>query len=185
MRQVRQSPTVATVRRSQTRHKVLMSLIVLTSVVLWLTEDKIATAASGDRTVIRQSVVKSLGWDFTSETEKLAPRDRALGAAGVLSCWKTQYRSKAPYEGRTHLRLDLVECDYSNQSAAQASLKHFLTTAHPDAGHSYEWEAVFVAGSTVFRLIGGCIISRANFDAVSRDLAAALNSNFGGVAARA
>jgi hypothetical protein len=156
--------------------------MVLTAVVLCLTEDKIATAASGDRTVIRQSVVKSLGWDFTSETERLDSRDQALGAEEVVSCWQTQYRSKAPYEGQTRLRLDLVECDYSNQSAAQASLKHFLTTAHPDAGHSYEWEAVFVAGATVFRLIGGCIISRANFDVVSRDLAAALDSNIGGVA---
>jgi hypothetical protein len=62
MRQVRQSPTVAPVRRSQTRHKVLMSLMVFMSVVLWLTEDKIATAASGDRTMIRQRVVKSLGY---------------------------------------------------------------------------------------------------------------------------
>jgi len=169
--------TVATVHRSQIKHKVLMSLMVLVSVVLWLAEDRLATAASADRTMIRQSVVRSLGRDFTSETEKLDFHDRALSAEGVLSCWKTHYRSKAPYKGRTHIRLDLVECDYSNQSAAQASLQYFLTTAHPDAGHSYEWEAVFVAGSIVFRLIGGCILSHANFDVVSRDLAAVLNSN--------
>ena len=183
MRQVRHSPTVATVRRSHTMHKVLMSLMVLTAVVLWLTEDKRATAASGDRTMIRQSVVKGLGRDFTSATEKLTPRDYALGAEEVVACWQTRYRSKAPYKGRTHIRLNLVACDYSNESAAQASLQHFLTRRDPDAGHSYEWEAVFVARSSVFRLIAGCLISRANFDRMSHDLAATLDSNIGAVSA--
>jgi hypothetical protein len=174
-------PTV----RPQTRRRALVTLLMLMFVVLLSAEDCVARAASENRTVIRQSVVKSLDRDFTSATEKLDSRDRALGTEGVVSCWKTQYRSKAPCEGRTHLRLDLFECDYSNPSAAQAGLKRFLTTAHPDAGHSYEWEAVFVAGPAVFRLIAGCVISRANFNRMSRDLVAALESNLGGAIAAA
>jgi hypothetical protein len=161
----------------------LVTFLMMVSLALCLAKDRVASAASENRAVIRQSVVKSLGLDFTSVTEKLDSRDRALGAEGVVACWKTQHRSRAPYEGRTHLRLDLVECDYSNPSAAQSSLEHFLTAAHPDTGHSYEWEALFVAGPTVFRLIAGCMISGANFDLVARDLGAALESNPGGTIA--
>jgi len=87
--------------------------------------------------MIQQRFLESLGRDFTSATEKLGSRDQTLGAKAMLPCRKTQYRSKAPHQERTHIHLDLVECDYPDESAAQAGLKHFLMTAHPDAGHSY------------------------------------------------